>query len=330
MALADPIAESIFQGRLLPELGAFGAAVEQPRFIVLGGQQGSGKSSFELAELRGQTIQFINGDVIDTYVPGTELLDENGTRRVPEEMNRQSAEWIWRLLKRAIKARYHVVFEVAFPRFVLPFVQLARQQRYYTELIVLAVNRHVSLASMLDRHRRNPVQWVIRERDHAHACGSWPLYLIEAENKGYYDRVRLVERGGRDVYSNHIALRDGAIGWYHRPEAYERLLLHRNARPSAAVARWLEDTWEMLAADSRHARAFVDARAQAEARDAALVFAKSTVSFARSLEQEVEGARAAASRYDCPNFEQLSADLMRTVATRVSASAERPLAGIAE
>lgn len=226
-------------------------------------------------------------------------------------------------MKRALKRRQHVVFELAYPGIAKPFAEIARKQGYVTELTVLSVNRFVSFASTVERHGGKTESTIISFREHRRAYDAWLAYLVEAENRGYFDEVRVVSRD-RVFYRNHLVLRDGAVAWNASPDGFGVLATSRYGELSLGQMDWLRAIWQAISASYRHEAFESEAHFLAERKRLLDFIAngpwKAEPGAAREwhlpehavtlIAEELRHASAAAKDMDAPNYGDLSKILL--------------------
>ena len=324
--------EALYQETVGPAFAVSGPAVEHPAFVCIGGQQGAGKSSIRLERLLAGTVQHVIVDNIDACVRRIREPDFDGAAVSEVELARVSGDFTWRLIKRAILKRYHVVFELAYPGLLRRFAELARDNGYWTEANVLAVNLTRSFTDMFARHIRNAPSTELTARMPGRrgcrsAYGMWASALIDIENLGYVDRVVIRARGGAALYENSLGLVDGAIAWQGPLRAFETLLLERNRPVPDTEADEIAASWEQFV---MHPTILAEPRSSPRrlARERAEVLAwcgsagrgfdvtapsprntaKARTEWLAALEREVNLGRAGNERlHRAPNYDQLAA-----------------------
>lgn len=248
--------DAFFQSRVLPHLGVARGGQDRPRWILVGGQPGAGKSTHISAlcdELGPEVTQIVSSDALADLVtippnaPFPEALDQAFTARV-------QASWIDALVDRATGLRAHIVWERAMPGDWADLARVARALGYQVELRVIAAPLLDSWLATLLRDSAPPARpdgqvplqprrvGVERLTLHYHR---WPGFLAEVEDKHAVDVVTVVNRQGEELFRNQLAPDQR---WQDLPFAAESLLVERqHPRSIAEVDRMLAD-WQRLRA----------------------------------------------------------------------------------
>lgn len=260
-SLPDSETDAIFASRILPKLGVTEGGVARPRWIFIGGQQGSGKSTVRrhLAdELDLSRTQLISGDDFSLAAPEQAALSKRSDA-ARAEWRRLRMDWTERLIERAWTLKAHVIWEQPVPNYVMEFGAIARELGYQVECQVLALPL---LESWLAAARRNlapddpdkampPIAW----SDMAEAYHRWPAFLAAVEARRAFDRIMVLDRAGQVHFENSLRAdatgETGTPAWESPAFAFESLVVERNQPRSPGDIAALLAAGAALEADPR-------------------------------------------------------------------------------
>lgn len=261
LAISPAKAAQIFNEVIVPRFGVEGDPVENPTYILVGGQSGSGKTtSIRQAQtgLQGVTQKIIP-DEASTWLPGyAEAATIDPTRAFYWSKLANSIGFIEELEKRAVERRANVVAECASPVGSEKFGKYYRQDGYRTELHVIATPDKLSWTSAVDRTVGALKEGSIGSNvvagwsGHRVSYAIWPRAVFDAEEKKQYDRVVIKNRDGKILYENELVEREGKREWQKSPRALEALLAARQRPFTPTEIETARDIWErVLASEHR-------------------------------------------------------------------------------
>ena len=180
---------------------------------MLGGQPGSGKTSrlrFPAEdELNGDGgFMAIDADLLRTYHPQWDTLNQQDDRNAALLTQPDAAEWVGRAIDTAIREGCHVVFDgtMGSPDSVMDRIQKFEKAGYQIEIRVLAVNERHSWLGVLRRYeeakaRSGSGRMTPRAvHDEAYAGLAKSLERIESERPDV--RISLYSRDKALVFDN--------------------------------------------------------------------------------------------------------------------------------
>lgn len=252
-ALSEPENERIYRERIrslvLPdEL----QSLEQPTFVMLGGQPGAGKTGLLTTsrdELRGQgaTISVV-GDDLRSFHPGYRSLQRRDPEHAAFLTNPDASRWVERLLEDARERRVNVVLETTMrqPDNVERIMTAFREAGYRTEARVIAVNERESWQRVHLRYEAMIAagaapRFTVKAVHDAAAVGMITS-LERIEEKGLADRVEVRRATGETTFVNEQ--KNGQ--WVKPKRAADVVLEERDGLPSAEDLRRFMEGWEKV------------------------------------------------------------------------------------
>jgi predicted ABC-type ATPase len=117
--------EQIFLKEIIPDLTTWLKTVTFPKAIMLGGQPGAGKSALQsMAELElakeGGALAII-GDELRDYHPLYRKLLKQNDKTAAFYTDRDSGQWVGKLINYTIAKHYHLIIEGTMRRFEVVF-----------------------------------------------------------------------------------------------------------------------------------------------------------------------------------------------------------------
>lgn len=252
-ALSEPENERIYRERIRPlVLPDDLQSLEQPTFVMLGGQPGAGKTGLlttsrdELRE-QGATITVV-GDDLRSFHPGCRSLQRRDPEHAAFLTNPDASRWVERLLEDARERRVNVVLETTMrqPDNVERIMTAFREAGYRTEARVVAINERESWQRVHLRYEAMIAagaapRFTLKAVHDAAAVGMITS-LERVEEKGLADRIEVRRGTGETTYVNEH--RNGA--WLKPKRAADVVLEERDRLPSADDLRRLMDGWERV------------------------------------------------------------------------------------
>ena len=214
--------EKIFQEDIIPDLTTGLITVTFPKAIMLGGQPGAGKSALQsMAELElakeGGVLAII-GDELRDYHPLYRRLLKKDDKTAAFYTDRDSGQWVSKLINYTIKKHYHLIIEGTMRRFEVVFdtMKVLREAGYYIDARVIAVNRLLSLLGIYKRYEQ-----MIENNGYgrftsieAHDAGYYgmPKTIEQVEQLKLADRISVYRRGhNTPIYDNFLSPYDGYV-----------------------------------------------------------------------------------------------------------------------
>lgn len=250
--LTEGEVDRIYSRSIRPDLLDDVPRSNYPTAVIVGGQPGAGKS-YVLAQVRAHLASTVGiaatiaGDEVREYHP----YWRSHARIDPQAAQRTQADagaWFARLTTDGIEKKANLIFETSMrqPDAVLKLAERLRGSGYEVGAVVLAVDKDLSRQATLTRY------------DVARSVGDVPRFVPAALHDGAYDRLRdtvsrleseravdriqLITRDGRQLYSN--LLEQGQ--WARSPKGLASL---DDFRERALPARELADNalrWQTL------------------------------------------------------------------------------------
>ncbi|MDQ0318005.1 hypothetical protein QO002_000143 [Pararhizobium capsulatum DSM 1112] len=254
--------KNVFEKRVVRDFDATGPPNRDPTFVMVGGAQGSGKSTTiwqAETELSG-TTQKIIPDNGAAWVRGYDKL----ARVMPADAFKYAREagagsFGAALASRARKMKAHIILERAPPLDVAEDSAFYRRQGYRTELHVIATPRSQSLTGVFGRVEKAlrddghiGTNVVVSRSTHDEAYAGWARVVFDTEQQKQFDRIVIKQRDGTVLHDNElIRRRDGRIAWKNAPVALEALLSSRHRAIGGSEAAEMNKTWKRIV-KSRH------------------------------------------------------------------------------
>ncbi|RWI46365.1 MAG: hypothetical protein EOR16_35690 [Mesorhizobium sp.] len=255
----DPAtARQIFNDKIVPLICAKEWGPTHPTFIMVAGQQGSGKSTtIRQAKLglREEQTQIVISDDCDTFVPGyyDRALEE------PMDAARYAGSagsdyFVQATIARAKRMGQNLVIEQALAVGSAFSAHRYKDLGYRTELHIVATPHYQSWTGVFDRAERalrtqgHIGTNVLVPRDaHDECYAGWARAVFDAEQQKQYDRVVIARRDGTIMYDNQLVRQgNGTIDWHYPPKGLEVLLLERHRPVTETDASEAYKTWKRI------------------------------------------------------------------------------------
>lgn len=311
-ALANWQVQEIYRKVIEPTFGSDGPPLQTPRFVIVGGQQGSGKTTTideVQARLGAKSTQVLNVDALMPAVPGYLDAAKKDSAAAQNATGNTPGQWGWQLMERAMNNRHNVILELAPTQSMPELLQRAKMAGYTTEVHVLGVSHEKSWTSVVSRYEHglsthsNDPRMVSRD-NHQAAYDLWPAALYSVERDKLADNVTIRDRDRQVLYHNTLVAGQGGQQRYDRPEgAMENLILARNAPLTDKDQNDLQKAWDTNVKSAALAKAL-----PTQMQD-----------FAADREMIVTYARSPESRFDPKDRKTHTVDGVSTWNERVTA-----------
>ena len=270
LELDQRTSQRIYESQVVPRFASEGPPSPNPKFVIVGGQQGSGKTTvltkLDDEQLRGETTQRLTVDNLMPLVPGYLDAAEKDSITAQEAVGNTAGEWGFKLMERAMSNRHNIVLELANPQQLNSVAEIAKQSGYQTELIALAVSKEQSWNAIVTRYERdlnvgNRDARFIDRPSHEKAYNSWPSHLYAAEKIRAFDKMSVVGRDGTVFHENNVVA--GPAGrleteWAGREQAMETMIVQRSRPWSDQDRENITKSWETNVKSAALARALPD------------------------------------------------------------------------
>lgn len=305
----------IYANQVEPELASQGPPAQTPRFIIIGGQQGSGKTTAINAavhSLGNEPVQRITVDNLMAYYPGYAEAAEKDSRQAQHQTGSTPGEWAHKLMQRAFDKGHHVILELAPPHNVSEVLLEAKMRGYQTELRVIGVQPERSWTSVVSRYERALTDGIDEPRyvdraAHDTVYEKWPAKLFDVERDKLADKISVRDRTDQVSYSNQLVASAGGQPHYDKPErAMENLIIARSAPLTDKDRSELQKAWDTNLKSPHLAKALPG----------------EIVDFAQDRQQITDYANSPASRFNPHDrTTHVSAEAVQEWNSRVSADA---------
>lgn len=256
--LDEAAREQIFRRDILPLLFPDTKGSEAPRFLLVAGQPGAGRSRVAATLTREhRDLAVINGEELRAFHP------EFGRGRIGPDAGAAVAQavagWVSTSIRYAREHRRSVAVEGAFANesAAAGTAQRFADAGFATRLVVAGSRRAESLLSVTSRYLRDvqaglPATFTTRQA-HDDGLAATRRLTASVENSGWADRVTIVSRDGRVRFdadrSDGAPLFDGASAALlaaqserlSRFDATQWLSELHHTTQFAATTRWLSD-----------------------------------------------------------------------------------------
>lgn len=287
LAFTREQAERIFSNQILPYILTKGEPPKDPAFIMVAGQQGSGKSTnLRQAEheLEGATMK-INVDELYGWVPGFHELARRDPTLALNAAEAAGAEFFFEAAMDYAKLhRTNIVLECAHPLYGERFAEEFKALRYRRELHAVAVPHTKSwpaIFSRADRALRTQgslgTNWVVAADRHDKCYAGWARAIFDAERNTSWNRVVVCRRNGQRTYDNRLlTTKGGETSWARPPFGLEAMLIERHNGVTAADIHANEESWHSVCnGPLRHADSHMTATPMERYRDENLAMMRS-------------------------------------------------------
>lgn len=283
MAISKKVAEDIFNKRIVPDLFSDEAPPEEPTYVLVGGQQGSGKSTtVRQAEwsLKGATVRIIPDDFAKYNPRYHELAKTDPIRAADESWESSSKQFISAAKSLARSNLNNIIEECVQPYAAVQLLNYNARQGYIPEIRGLVTRRVESQTAIYSRAsdalRKNDhigTNALVSSELHDDCYGGWAAAFFEIERSHLAKRLMLTSRDGTVEYDNECISRNGRDEWTQKPRVLENLLRnrHKPTRDADAVAGAVD--WQLIDLEKRFDR-FPEVKDwnRAEIRDRILQF----------------------------------------------------------
>jgi len=260
LAISPSRAKDIFENVIVPRFGVQGDPVENPTYVTIGGQPGSGKStSIRQAQtgLQGATQKIIP-DEAQTWLPGySEQVAIDPAQASGWARQAKSSAFTYELAVRAVARRANVVEEWSSPLRSVRSSKAYQKKGYRSELHVIATPYSLSWTSILDRAENALARSglganaIVKLSTHETKYSNWPRAVFDAEDQKQYDRVVIKNRNGEILYENELLEDRDEPTWKKSPRALEALLAGRHRPLAPNEVETAQGTWKRVI-ESKH------------------------------------------------------------------------------
>lgn len=248
--------QKLYERSVVPRFGANGPPSENPKLVIVGGQQGSGKtttlSAISDGQLRRETTQRVTVDNLMPLVPGYSQAAAKDSIAAQIEVGATPGTWGWQLMERAFEHRFNAVIELASSSAINTIALSAKEHGYRVELVAMAVQRDVSWTSVVSRYERdlstdNADARFIARNDHDSTYHKWPSGLFAVEAAQIVDSIAVYGRDGALFYDNRLVQgRDGSSNYERAPGAMETMIVQRHRPLDAEQRTALPAAWDTI------------------------------------------------------------------------------------
>lgn len=261
MAISKKVAEGIFNNRIVPDLFSGEHPPETPTYVLVAGQQGSGKSTtVRQAEwsLKGATVRIIPDDFAKYNPRYHELAKTDPIRAADEAWESSSKQFISATKSLARSKKNNIIDECANPFFAAQLLRYNAKQGYIPEVRGLVTRRVESQTAIYSRAsdalRKNDhigTNALVSSELHDDCYGGWAAAFFEIERSHLAKRLMLTSRDGTVEYDNKSISRNGRDEWRQKPRVLENLLRnrHKPTRDADAVASAV--SWQLIDREKR-------------------------------------------------------------------------------
>ncbi|RWN32545.1 MAG: hypothetical protein EOR96_29265 [Mesorhizobium sp.] len=261
--LTSTEAKAIFERDILGSMAVEKGGLENPIFLVVGGQPASGKTSAIrqlLNKYDPDYTQVVSENELKSFLPDNNRARLRGSH-VVEEINRFVVlTWRDQLIEYAIRHRSNIIVETRdTPNYIL--LARARHIGYKTELNIVATDRITSFTAMHDRYDRGLSQGSIATitspdaKAHDLSYSVWPFIAASAVCSDSFARIAIIRRTGEIIFENKQANDPtGPMKTIGEQGVMQALMIARN-RPLGKTHRdEIQNIWNKLEQSDRFAR----------------------------------------------------------------------------
>ncbi len=266
--------------------------MSNPQAIITGGQPGAGKSkilSLSRTHFPDRNVVVINGDVLRSYHPIAQKMQQSGDKSFAEHTDADAREWTRQLLQHAVENKYNVIFESTMrdPGPISKTMEKLKEEGYHITTKVVATHARNSTTGIYDRYETMHAQegygrWT-PEASHDAGYEGMPNTVERIEKNGLADRMEVYNRSGEVIYENNY--KDGA--WERQAEAVEAIRAERDREPTAQEKQKFHEDWQRI--NDMMAQRNADAKEMQKARD---VYEKWQREMTKDFERSQAEARA--------------------------------------
>ncbi|CAK11635.1 zeta toxin family protein [Rhizobium johnstonii] len=253
-------ANEVFKREILGSMAVENGGLQNPIFLVVGGQPAAGKTSAIrqlLNKYDPEYTQVVSENELRSFLPDNHRARIRGSH-VVEEINRFVVlNWRDQLIEYAIRHRSNIILETRdTPNYIL--LERARHIGYKTELNIVATDRITSFTAMHDRYDR----WLSRDsiapitspdaKSHDLSYSVWAFIAATAVCYESFDRIAIIRRSGETIFENNQA--NDLTGPMKMQGVMQALMIARN-RPLGKTHRdEIQNIWNKLEQSDRFAR----------------------------------------------------------------------------
>jgi hypothetical protein len=249
-------AEETFENRIIPASSIRGDPPVEKTFVLVGGHQGSAKTTTILnveMGLPGATEKIIP-DHDAAHVPRFDDRARTHPTIAMRDAQRAGARYFTRAkVKRARDMGANIIHERANPEGSAAYAAEFKGLGYRTELRLKGTPHCQSWTAIFDRAEdalskgNIGTNAVVSRESHDKFYAGWARAVFDAETYMHYDRIVIESRDGEVVYDNHLVTQpDGTKKWAKEPRALDYLLRERHRAITKADARRTKATWRRI------------------------------------------------------------------------------------
>lgn len=233
-----------FENHIKPDLSADTKSVEQPVFVLIGGQPGAGKSRVTNAittQLDNNAI-VLDADKFRPQHPHYFEMVEKEPLNVFDLARDDVNAWLKQAGDFAIEANRHVVMDGTLrdKDHIAKVAQSYKDNGYKVELNIVATHERFSNTSIFERYeeglKSEKIGRYVNPEFHKAAYEALPETIKYLEENKLVDSITIRNRDNIIVYENK--LENGQ--WQKEPKAVEALEVERNRQPTAQERERLE------------------------------------------------------------------------------------------
>jgi predicted ABC-type ATPase len=236
--------KAYFERRFKSELAAESKAVEQPIFVLVGGQPGAGKSKLTalIKNALDNNAIILDADLFRPKHPKYSQMVETAPLKVFDLAREDVNEWLRQAGDFAIANKRNVIMDGTLrdKDHTVRLAETYRQAGYKIELNIVATHERNSHTSIFERYEEGLASTRIGrfvEPDfHKAAYEALPKTIQHLEENKFVDKINICSRDNEILYENNLI--NGQ--WEKTPEAVIYLKNERNREPNLVEIQRLE------------------------------------------------------------------------------------------